>query len=87
MSIGGMNRTPRVAPEDELEFNGWVIPKGTPVSMSTHWMHNDPAVYSDPHLFSPERWLDVPAESEQMRMMKEYYVPFAKGSRQCIGQK
>jgi cytochrome P450 len=53
--------------------------------MSTYWMHNDPKVFPDPYTYRPERWLE--ATPEQLKVMRTYYVPFAKGSRQCIGQK
>ncbi|KAI8946629.1 cytochrome P450 [Xylaria longipes] len=84
MAIGGMNRTPRVFPDDDIEICGWVIPRGTPISMTTWWMHNDPTVFPDPECFEPNRWLT--AESDKLKTMQAYYVPFARGSRNCVGQ-
>ena len=51
--------------------------------MSTYWMHNDPNVFPDPHQFQPERWLTDPAT---LKLMHSYFVPFSKGSRNCVGQ-
>jgi hypothetical protein len=108
MAIGGMNRTPRVFPYDDVEVCGWTVPKGvslypdasksrawerktltilhqTPISMSTYWMHNDPAIFPEPDVFEPTRWID--ADPEQSKVMRAYCVPFAKGSRNCVGQK
>ncbi|TWU78279.1 hypothetical protein ED733_008291 [Metarhizium rileyi] len=85
MAIGNMNRTPRIFPNDNVEVCGWVIPKGTPVSMSTYWMHNDPVVFPNPKIFDPNRWINTPPET--LKEMQAFYVPFAKGSRTCVGQK
>ncbi|KAI0205620.1 cytochrome P450 [Astrocystis sublimbata] len=84
MAIGGMNRTPRVFPNDDVEICGWTIPRGTPVSMTTWWMHNNPAVFPDPESFEPHRWLT--ANPDTLKTMQAYYVPFARGSRNCVGQ-
>jgi cytochrome P450 len=41
----------------------------------------DPTIFSDPHTFRPERWLDPTPE------MEHAYVPFGRGSRMCVGMK
>ena len=53
-----------------------------PVGMSSYFMHTDPSVYEKPFEFIPERWLgDIdPA-------MNRNYVPFSRGSRNCLGLK
>jgi cytochrome P450 len=43
-------------------------------------MHYDPDVFPDPKVFKPERWLGE-IDSKMLRN----YVPFAKGSRDCLG--
>ena len=50
--------------------------------MSCYLMHTDPSVYEKPFEFIPERWLgDIdPA-------MNHNYVPFSRGSRNCLGPK
>ena len=85
MAIGGMNRTARISPDVALQFGEWDIPKGVPVSMSTFWMHNDPKVFLEPDSFQPERWHC--SSTETLKVMKNHYVPFSKGSRNCLGQK
>ena len=50
--------------------------------MSAYMMHSDPAVFPSPDEFIPERWLgDVTAA------MNKSYVPFCRGSRNCLGMK
>lgn len=53
--------------------------------MSSYWMHNDPIIFPEPDVFDPMRWID--AEPEQLKVIRAYSVPFAKGSRNCVGQK
>lgn len=53
--------------------------------MSTYWMHYDAAVFTNPDDFDPSRWLD--ASSGRLQAMRNRFVPFAKGSRTCVGQK
>ncbi|KAK8076027.1 cytochrome P450 [Apiospora phragmitis] len=44
-------------------------------------MHRDPEVYPEPFKYKPERWIgDI-----DPRMYRNY-VPWAKGSRDCLGK-
>ncbi|KAL3447667.1 cytochrome P450 [Aspergillus insuetus] len=54
----------------------------TPISMTTYWMHMDPEVFVDPYKFQPNRWLDF----QKNELIAEYFVPFGKGSRNCVGK-
>ncbi|KAI1427558.1 cytochrome P450 [Xylaria sp. FL1777] len=84
MAVGGMNRTPRIFPDNAIKICDWVIPPGTPISMTTYWMHNDPVVFPNPESFEPNRWLT--ADPQKLNTMQMYHVPFAKGSRNCVGR-
>ncbi|KAG9695483.1 alcohol oxidase, partial [Aureobasidium melanogenum] len=72
----------RVAPSEVLKFQNWEIPAGTPISMTTHFMHLDPILFPEPYKFDPERWL---GPSIGLDRLEQYVVPFSKGSRACIG--
>lgn len=50
--------------------------------MTSYWMHMDSKVFPDPDKFEPQRWLDEHSEA-----MAEYFVPFGRGSRDCLGRK
>lgn len=58
-----------------------LIPQ-TPVGMGAYLMHTDPAVFVEPFSFIPERWL-----GEIDPHMNRNFVPFTKGSRNCLGIK
>ncbi|PGH23567.1 hypothetical protein AJ80_02347 [Polytolypa hystricis UAMH7299] len=83
LGAAGLTRLARVAPGVELRYGDWVIPKGTPASMTQYWMHVDPDVFSNPHAFEPTRWMVDP---EKLRVMRRYFMPFSRGSRSCPGR-
>ncbi|KAI8623119.1 cytochrome P450 family protein [Xylariaceae sp. FL1651] len=80
LSYGVMHRLPRVSPNQSLQFKQWVIPAGVPVGMSAYLQHTDPSVFPRPFDFIPERWLDGVTPQ-----MTKNYVPFSRGSRNCLG--
>ncbi|KAE8328708.1 cytochrome P450 [Aspergillus sergii] len=85
LSVGALVGIPRVSPDVDLAFDTYTIPKGTPVSMTPHWMHMDPDVFPNPSSFEPSRWSSTLTEPEELSLMGRYFVPFGKGSRSCIG--
>jgi cytochrome P450 len=56
------------------------LPQGSVLFMPQYAANRDPDVYSDPETFDPERWINPTSA------MKEGLLPFAAGSRNCIGQ-
>ncbi|KAH8766847.1 cytochrome P450 oxidoreductase [Diaporthe sp. PMI_573] len=85
LSMANPTRLPRVVPPGGWVFNpAYYLPAGTLVSMQIHTMHHNPAVYTDAHRFSPERWFDSPPE--QLEKMNRDYMPFSLGSRACIAR-
>ncbi|KAI0204166.1 cytochrome P450 [Astrocystis sublimbata] len=76
------SRLPQVSPKERLQFREWVIPPGTPVSMTLRDILLDPDVFDEPFEFRPERWL--PSNPKLPDMIRNY-VPFGRGSRSCLG--
>ena len=83
VSNGISTRLPRVAPDRSIYFRDWEIPRGTPVSMTSTLIHQNPDLFEHPLEFVPERWLDP----QDRHRMERYLVPFSKGTRQCAGIK
>ncbi|KAK1580039.1 cytochrome P450 [Colletotrichum navitas] len=81
LSYGVTTRLPRIAHHD-IEYKGYRIPAGTPVSQSCYFVLMNPSVFPEPKAFRPERWIE--AEGQNKRLDK-YLVSFGKGSRQCLG--
>lgn len=76
-------RLTRVAPDEDLHFTPpsskeWVVPRGTPMTMSARLLQRDPDLFPDPTAFKPERWLGNPR-------LDRYLIAFSKGTRQCLG--
>lgn len=81
LSYGVIGRLPRVIETNGLVLNGYPIPRGTIVGMSSWMMHRNPKIFPDPDTFLPERWLD-PANAGKL---EKSFVAFSRGSRQCLG--
>ncbi|KAK3695836.1 cytochrome P450 [Podospora appendiculata] len=84
LSYGVMHRLPRVSPDVPIQYRDYTIPPGIPVGMSAYLMHSDPAVFPSPGEFIPERWIGDKLGSS-MAAMNKSYVPFCRGSRNCLG--
>jgi len=82
LSYGVSHKLPRIAPDETLTFvDGekiWLIPPGTPISMSAGLLHQNTSIFPSPQEFRPERWLNNPS-------LNRYLFSFSKGSRQCVG--
>lgn len=66
--------------EEELEYGGYRIPKGTYLIPSTWALLHDPEVYPDPSAFEPERYIEPRNEPDPA----EY--AFGYGRRICPGR-
>ena len=73
-------RVCRIAPHEDLQYKGYTIPPGTPVSTTTLSVHTDESIFPDPWAFKPERWFG-PEGAER----RKYQMAFNKGGRTCIG--
>jgi cytochrome P450 len=83
VSYGVSSRLTRIAPDHDLVFNEWTIPAGTPVAMTSLFIHNDTKLFPNPHDFKPERWLNGGVRDHRL---EKYLVNFSKGTRSCVGQ-
>lgn len=81
ISHGVSHRLQRVSPDLPLVYQEWVIPPGTPCSMTSVMLHDNPEIFPEPHEFRPDRWAD---QAEERRLSK-YLVNFSRGTRRCIG--
>jgi cytochrome P450 len=80
---GATLRMQRVSPIDDLIYtdhaqNNWIIPAGTPVSMTPTLIQTVPKYFPSPNEFRPERWIENPR-------LAKYLLAFSKGSRMCLG--
>ncbi|KAJ8436028.1 hypothetical protein Cgig2_007686 [Carnegiea gigantea] len=64
----------------EMEINGFMIPKGWRIYVYTREVNYDPYLYPDPLTFNPWRWMEKSLESQH------YFLIFGGGTRQCPGK-
>lgn len=95
LSLANPTRLPRVVPPTGWSFTcpsnrqTYHFPPGTLVSAQIQTLHYNPAVFPDPDVFRPERWLEGQGEAESeelLAVMKRDFIPFGLGSRQCIAR-
>lgn len=95
LSYGVSGRLARIAPDEVLKVQGkdhvtvrkdgecmereWLIPPGTPVSMTQLLLCRDERIFPSPFEFRPERWIEEPG-------LGKFQVAFNKGSRICLGK-
>ncbi|KAL9614041.1 MAG: hypothetical protein Q9167_001456 [Letrouitia subvulpina] len=77
------NRMPRVNSSIPTRYGNYVIPAGTPISMSLRDVHLNESIFDKPNTFIPDRWLD---EKKGSANLEKYFVPFGRGSRACVGR-
>ncbi|KAM0162140.1 hypothetical protein ACHAQE_003868 [Botrytis cinerea] len=90
LSYGISTRLPRISPYEVMMYQEWEIPAGTPVSMTSVHIHQNPDIFSSPLTFNPYRWLTHSNNSPSTpltpdKTLEKYLVAFGKGSRSCAG--
>ncbi|XP_038071646.1 cytochrome P450 2U1-like [Patiria miniata] len=73
---------PHVTTED-VEMNGFILPKGTTVTANLYSAHMDPVYWREPERFDPTRFLD---ETGTLIKGNDSYMPFSLGPRACLGE-
>ena len=72
----------RIADEDVILGNKFLIKKGERVSCSIATLLRDPKNFPEPDKFDVERWLDEEKIKQNNHLA---FIPFSAGPRNCIG--
>lgn len=67
----------------DVEYDGYRLPKGWIVSVNPAGSHFDEEIWTDPEVFDPERWGPKRAEHQRHPLA---FIPFGGGARVCLGQ-
>lgn len=63
----------------DIQFEGFVIPKGWLVRIGIRESHRDKEIFADPNAFNPDRFCTSPYGSKQ-------YSPFGIQQKSCVGK-
>ena len=77
---GVAGRLARTAPDEDLQYGKYLIPRGSTLSQSHYLLHTDPQHFPDPFAFAPERFLGPEGDSARRHLFS-----FGKGNRSCVG--
>lgn len=85
LSGGGVGvRLTRIAPDQDLVYKDWIIPRGSAVGMSQLDVLLSKEIFGEDVMeFRPERWEGARGKE----LEKKGWVPFGRGSRMCLGMK
>ena len=72
---------------EDIELDGWQLPRGSIIMTSQYAMQRDPRYWPDAFAFVPQRWLteDGGFSDKAPGMPKGAWFPFGYGKRMCIG--
>jgi cytochrome P450 len=67
-----------------MQLGGSHVPAGSLVIISPWIVHRHPAVWDEPDVFRPDRFL--PDRQAATPAIRTAYIPFGAGPRMCIGR-
>jgi cytochrome P450 len=76
---GTAGRLVRIAPDEDLRYGDYVIPRGATFSQSQYLVHTHEKYFPDPLKFDPERFLGPLSEA-----VRKHFWPFGRGNRSCL---
>ncbi|KAL3870413.1 hypothetical protein ACJMK2_038481 [Sinanodonta woodiana] len=72
---------------EDVELEGYNIPKGSMLIINSWTAHHDPAIWGDPWVFRPDRFLDDNGELlPPEHTLRQSLVTFGAGKRVCVGE-
>ncbi|KAL3870423.1 hypothetical protein ACJMK2_038491 [Sinanodonta woodiana] len=85
-----VTHAPLGAPHGAMEdvvFEGYIIPKGSKLITNIWTAHHDPAIWVDPWVFRPDRFLDDNGELlPPEHTLRQSLLTFGTGKRVCVGE-
>ena len=73
---------PHAVTRDDVVFEGYRIPKDTPVVFNLDSVLKDPDIFENPSQFNPGRFIDADGNVFQPKQ----FIPFGIGRRICLGE-
>lgn len=70
---------------EPLQLGRYHVPARSLIAFSPYLLHRDPAVYTDPDVFDPERFLAGP-RGPGKSPSPSHYLPYGRGVHTCLGR-
>lgn len=70
------------AVHEDVNYNGYIIPKGSTVLPNIYAVHSNPEYWDKPEVFNPDRFIN----DKGMVETNKYFMPFGIGPRLCLGR-
>lgn len=89
MMPGVSHRSARIARGEDLVYKSqdgkteWVIPRDTPIGMTSMIHHWNEELFPEPEKFIPMRWLN---DGKPNLKLSKMLIAFGKGTRVCVGE-
>src|SRR5690606_742671 len=68
-----------------LQLGKYRLPERSLIAFSPYLLHRDPAVYTDPEVFDPERFLSGPRGPGKSPSASQF-LPYGRGVHTCLGR-
>jgi len=68
-----------------IRVGAYTLPARSLVGFSPYVLHRDPAIYADPDVFDPDRFLAGP-RSPASAPPKSHFIPYGRGVHACLGR-
>lgn len=78
LNYGPGTRMSRVAPNVDVQYGDYTVPKGTTMGMTVMHIHQDERYFPNYAEFRPERWIEN-------SHLDRFLMSFGGGSRACVG--
>ncbi|XXG96814.1 Mitochondrial succinate-fumarate transporter [Hypoxylon texense] len=88
LTPGVSHRSARIARTEDLIYKSkdesvqWVIPRGTPIGMTSVINHSNEELFPNPDEYIPERWI---IDGQPNYALEKFLISFGKGTRSCLG--
>ncbi|KAI0385878.1 cytochrome P450 [Hypomontagnella monticulosa] len=88
LTPGISHRSARIARTEDLIYKSkdgnvqWIIPRGTPVGMTSVINHSNEELFPNPDQYIPERWI---VDGQPNYALEKFLISFGRGTRSCVG--
>lgn len=73
-------------PNQDIWLGDYFVPKGTQINVHILALHRSEKIWKNASVFDPDRWTEERLNKELKYDLKNCFLPFSQGTRDCIGK-